>query len=323
MKWFKFYGQDYLSDPKMLSLNACERSCWITLLSYGSVNDEGIIEYLNEEQLMLQAGISPTSEEWERTKGILKKFEEMNIVIKDNTKITLINWNERQETNLTGYERVKRWREKNSQQTNQMNQQYRSRRRNAEGSFTMKEWVEVKEKQKNICLMCHKKEPEIILTIDHIIPLSKGGENYISNIQGLCFNCNSSKKDTLFVIKDNEKITLEENRIEENRRDNTNTPAVADKVDPPIYSKEFLSFWNSYPNKKGKGFALKAWKKIKGVNNLTKKIIASVEEHITKDPQWKKDNGQFIPHPATFLNQTRWEDEIEVETVKEEIVKQY
>jgi len=112
MKWFKFYGQDYLSDPKMLSLNASDRSCWITLLAYSSVNDNGMITHLDEDMLRIQAGISPMHEEWEYTKGILKKLEKLGMIEIDNDMITVINWKKRQETNLTSYERVKRHREK-------------------------------------------------------------------------------------------------------------------------------------------------------------------------------------------------------------------
>ena len=112
MKWFKFYGQDYLSDPKILSLSGSERSCWITLLSYGSVNDNGVITFLSEDQLMSQSGIDPMKEEWDATKGILKKLEKMMIVTLDNEMITIINWRKRQEISLSGYERVKRYREK-------------------------------------------------------------------------------------------------------------------------------------------------------------------------------------------------------------------
>lgn len=112
MKWFKFYGQDYLSDPKILSLSGSERSCWITLLAYGSVNDNGVITFLDEAMLMVQAGISPMDDEWEKTKGILEKLEKLQIITNDNGVITIINWKKRQEANLTGYERVKKHREK-------------------------------------------------------------------------------------------------------------------------------------------------------------------------------------------------------------------
>ena len=112
MKWFKFYGQDYLSDPKVLALSACERSCWLTLLSYGSANDNGMITFLDEQQLMAQSGISPINEEWACTLGVLKKLENLKMITLDNDVITILNWNKRQETSLTAYERVKRHREK-------------------------------------------------------------------------------------------------------------------------------------------------------------------------------------------------------------------
>jgi hypothetical protein len=112
MKWFKFYGQDYLSDPKMLSLTACERSCWITILSYSSINDNGMITFLAEEQLMIQSGLTPSEEDWDKTKGILQKLQKLKMINNDNGVITVCNWGKRQETNLTSYQRVKRFREK-------------------------------------------------------------------------------------------------------------------------------------------------------------------------------------------------------------------
>src|SRR3990167_4969715 len=96
----------------MLSLSASERSCWITLLSYSSVNDNGMITFLSEEQLMIQAGVDFQSEEWDRTKGIIEKLKKLNIIHIDNKMITICNWQKRQETNLTSYERVKKHREK-------------------------------------------------------------------------------------------------------------------------------------------------------------------------------------------------------------------
>lgn len=75
-----------------------------------------------------------------------------------------------------------------------------------------------------------------------------------------------------------------------------------------IYSPNFLLFWDAYPLKKAKGSAFKAYKNIKEPKPTLKIILQSIEEQ-NKSEQWQ--NKQFIPHPATWLNQRRWEDEIE------------
>lgn len=67
------------------------------------------------------------------------------------------------------------------------------RRKNANGNFTQGEWELLKKQYNYTCPCCHKSEPKIKLTADHIIPLSKGGSNYIENIQPLCGSCNCKK----------------------------------------------------------------------------------------------------------------------------------
>lgn len=70
----------------------------------------------------------------------------------------------------------------------------------------------------------------------------------------------------------------------------------------------FCRFWAAYPKKKSKGDAEKAWGKIKPDEQLTARIIAAVEQAKTQT-EWRKEGGQFIPYPATWLNAKRWEDE--------------
>jgi hypothetical protein len=70
----------------------------------------------------------------------------------------------------------------------------------------------------------------------------------------------------------------------------------------------FDRFWAVYPNKKGKDDARKAWRKRRPSEALTDLIIAAVEAQRSW-PEWLKENGQFIPHPATWLNRGSWEDE--------------
>ncbi len=71
-------------------------------------------------------------------------------------------------------------------------------------------------------------------------------------------------------------------------------------------ARAFDAFWIAYPKKVGKEAARKAFAKVKAP---VETLIAAVKQQ-KNSPQWKKENGQFIPNPATWLNQGRWEDEI-------------
>lgn len=68
----------------------------------------------------------------------------------------------------------------------------------------------------------------------------------------------------------------------------------------------FETFWKAYPRKVGKDAARRAFAKVKVP---VETLVAAVEAQ-KASTQWTKDNGQFIPNPATWLNQGRWEDEV-------------
>jgi hypothetical protein len=82
-----------------------------------------------------------------------------------------------------------------------------------------------------------------------------------------------------------------------------------DKERESPYSPQFITFWLAYPKKIGKGAAYGAWRKINPSAILAQQMISAVKRQ-KETPQWLKNDGEFIPHPATWLNQRRWEDEL-------------
>ena len=75
-------------------------------------------------------------------------------------------------------------------------------------------------------------------------------------------------------------------------------------IDP----EQFDRFWALYPNKTGKKKARESWEKIKPSEELTETILSAVAKQKLWD-KWQRDGGRYIPNPATWLNQGRWEDE--------------
>ena len=63
----------------------------------------------------------------------------------------------------------------------------------------------------------------------------------------------------------------------------------------------FEEWWNVYPIKKGKAKSQAKWNQ-KKLDLMADKLITDVLLRLTEDYSWVKDNGQFIVHPATYLN---------------------
>lgn len=87
-------------------------------------------------------------------------------------------------------EYARRWSRENLEKRRVSNQNRRARKVLNGGSFTAKEWENLCKAHRNECAHCGTGDK---LTIDHIIPISKGGTGRISNIQPLCKSCNSRK----------------------------------------------------------------------------------------------------------------------------------
>lgn len=92
-------------------------------------------------------------------------------------------------------------------------------------------------------------------------------------------------------------------------KDQEHTVAAApDAVAKPA-DDLFAKFWKLYPVKKGKAKAEAAWSKLKVTDDLFTLITQGLARQVVCH-DWTKEGGQYIPHPTTWLNGKRWEDEV-------------
>lgn len=80
-------------------------------------------------------------------------------------------------------------------------------------SFSKKERFEVFKRDSFTCQYCGAKAPDVILEVDHIKPVSEGGDNDIMNLITSCFTCNRGKRNT--ELSDNSVIEKQRRQIEE------------------------------------------------------------------------------------------------------------
>ena len=97
-------------------------------------------------------------------------------------------------------------------------------------------------------------------------------------------------------------VMQDKNRIDENRLKTSSALSL-------VVSDNFDVFWNLYPKKVGKDAAYKSWQKTKA--NIDD-VIQAIQWQ-KQSEQWKRENGKYIPNPATYLNQGRWKDEQPIE----------
>ena len=198
------------------------------------------------------------------------------------------------------------------------------------GSHEKEEWDALVSVCEHSCVKCGSKGK---VTKDHIKPIYQGGSDLIDNIQPLCSSCNSAKgPESIDYRSADWKIAIERllsersanasdvdsersanaNEIASERyatKTKTNTNTKVNRK-PPALAREaaspdgFAEFWLAYPKKVGKGAAEASWKKTRPPTAAVMDAIANQRN----SEQWRRDGGQYIPNPATWLNQRRWED---------------
>jgi uncharacterized protein YdaU (DUF1376 family) len=145
---------------------------------------------------------------------------------------------------------------------------------------------------------------------------SKGGVKGGSTVDERPLEPNANTSSSSSSSEDQNQLTLTPLRVVDDK-------AAERKTEEDARQRRFDRFWAVYPNKVKKPQAVKAWAKVDPDDALTDVVVAAVERH-AQTSKWVKDNGEFIPYPATWLNARQWEDKpaVEVrETVDREAIE--
>ncbi len=122
---------------------------------------------------------------------------------------------------------------------------------------------------------------------------------------------NLSKRDKSFSKQEDDTSQNEKSELLETRSPSATdsaTPKERLKKGKEIYNAHFETFWKTYPKKKSKGHAQKAFAKINPDEQLLATMLATIERARNSE-EWTKENGKYIPYPAKWLNAEGWEDE--------------
>lgn len=201
-------------------------------------------------------------------------------------------------------------------------------------------YQQIKNNENYSQLADNKQSQNVTVNSNKMLPLNISNSNEMLQIQSQNVTVNSNdllpnkniyKKNNknIYAHSENEQVYNHEDdkqKESDNHSSNTIKQETKNKAIKKqnkelneLQEKQFDKFWQAYPKNVSKKQAQKSWKKIKPSLELFEKILKALEM-VKQTEQWKKDNGKYVPYPATWLNQERWTDEINMmqDTIKEE-----
>lgn len=163
--------------------------------------------------------------------------------------------------------------------------------------------------------------------IDAAVLYASGGDfqSVLTGVEVIAFRFIKGQIDRNAAISDARSragsIKKEQNKTNDIKTEQTASNSVKEnnnknkKENKNDNDNRFDRFWAVYPRKVAKPDARKKFDKLNPDDELLEVMIQAVERQKQSD-QWTKDNGQYIPHPATWIHQRRWEDEAPKPNVK-------
>lgn len=136
-------------------------------------------------------------------------------------------------------------------------------------------------------------------------PRLTGGERHVFPL--ICADIDRQRNRIRFDANDADLTCIKKER-EERRKERTKEKKKEEKENTLFITRAFDAFWAAYPRKVCKKVAFQKFQAVFPKKVSLETLLTALEEQKRSD-QWK--DVKFIPHPSTWLNQERWEDEID------------
>lgn len=102
---------------------------------------------------------------------------------------------------------------------------------------------------------------------------------------------------------------VDSNVLADGKQDDSNLHLEKRREETEKSARAFAEFYAAYPRKVAKPDALKAWNSLALQNGSIERVMAGLAAAKGSE-QWARENGKFVPYPATWLRGRRWEDEL-------------
>lgn len=190
-------GNEFTVKWESIPKKTCTRQCWHSLRGKSISETNAKKPKFNQKEYNKRY----YNEHKEDIKKATKEYAQSNkvAVSKRRQKWELSNQEHRKEVFSKWYlankqnciDRAKKWKHEHPEAVRANTRSYASRRRGALGKFSSKDFIKLKNNLLGKCGYCGDNEAD---TIDHILPLSRGGTNWVGNIMPACGSCNYSKQ---------------------------------------------------------------------------------------------------------------------------------
>jgi hypothetical protein len=162
----------------------------------------------------------------------------------------------------------------------------------------------------------HQLEPRAAKSLVMLWLIASENEGELPAVETLAFRLRTSEAEVLGVLKKLSHWLIQDDIdsiSERNQNDAPETEKRQRREETEKRARDFKTFYDAYPKKKSPADAEKAFAKVKVPIEVLLRALAEQR----KSEDWVKENGRYIPYPASWLNSRGWENSTRIEVAED------